>query len=101
MRIKKREIQKSYIKEDTSNTTAPKTSNTTGIKSNDIKTNDIDKSTKEVEYAKKEIEAANAEIEDGPIGAFMTVSENDSNSIVESTKNKRRIIKIIKVKDLK
>jgi hypothetical protein len=101
MRIKKCEIQKSYIKEDTSNTTASKTSNTTGIKSDDIKVNDIDKSTKEVEYAKKEIEVANSEIENGPIGAFMTVSENGSNSIVESTKNKRRIIKIIKVKDLK
>ena len=113
MRIKKREIQKSYIKENTSNTTVgetnkgtqEKTNNTPNIKKSTEEINQftekIKATKKEIEATNSEIEATNSEIENGPIGAFMTVTENDSNGIEESIKSKRRIIKIIKVKDLK
>ena len=106
MRIKKREIQKSYIKENTSNTTVGETNKGTQEKPNNTanikkSTEEINQSTEKIKATKKEIEATNSEIENGPIGAFMTVTENDSNGIEESIKSKRRIIKIIKVKDLK
>jgi hypothetical protein len=116
---------------NTSNTTPTNTSNTTGTQNNNTnKTNlpkpeEIGKSKKAVEDLDNEVDKINNKVKNGPMGAFLKggdgLTENDYpggedygdnyedqenflkdlNSLDESIKNKRKVIKTIKVKDLK
>jgi hypothetical protein len=107
MRIKKSSIIEAVTNNvvgntptNTSNTTASNTSNTTNTqttttnKSTPNITN-LEKSKEATKELKGEVDDINKEIEDGPMGAFLTVNENNS-----SIKN-RKVIKTIKIKDLK
>jgi hypothetical protein len=144
-------IKKLSILEAAANATVTNTSNTTDVnqqknKSTLIKPEDIEKSKKALEDLEKKEEKINKDIKDGPMGAFLKVSENNNPgtgedfgdlgssdienladrdeknkkdyndwlnsvggqdymdnllSIDEATKNKRKVIKTIKVKDLK
>ena len=133
-------IKKSAILEAVANATAnTNTSTTTGDQnSNTNKVNlpkpeDIEKSKKALDNLKSEVGEINKEVENGPMGAFLSLSENDYpggedfgdipngrdievdaddyekqqaflndlNNLDESIKSKRKVIKTIKVKDLK
>jgi len=116
-------IKKSTILEAVANATAnTNTSNTTSMQNNNNKVNlpkpeDIEKSKIAVDNLNKEVGKINKDIRDGEMSAFLKLSENDYpgaddyeeqqkflndlNSLEESIKRKRKVIKTIKVKDLK
>lgn len=131
-------IKKSAILEAVANATAnTNTSTTTGDQNsntNDLpKPEDIKKSEEALDNLKSEVGEINKEVENGAMGAFLKLSENDYpggedygdipngrdievdaddyekqqaflndlNNLDESIKSKRKVIKTIKVKDLK
>lgn len=104
MRIKKSSIIEAVTNNvvgntstNTSNTTGSNTSNTTNTnnKSNSPNIANLEKSKEATKELKGEVDDINKEIEDGPMGAFLTVNENNSSI------KKRKVIKTIKIKDLK
>jgi hypothetical protein len=86
---------------NTSNTTSSNTSNTTSTqttinnKSNSPDIANLEKSKQATKELKGEVDNINKEIEDGPMGAFLSVNEN------LTAIQKRKVIKTIKIKDLK
>jgi hypothetical protein len=121
MRIKKSAILEAVANTNTSNTTTTNTSIKTGNQNSNTnnlpKPEDIKKSEKALDNLKSEVGEINKEVENGPMGAFLKLSENDYpggedyekqqdflndlNNLDESIKSKRKVIKTIKVKDLK
>jgi len=119
MRIKKSAILEAVANTNTSNTTTTNTSTKTGNQnSNNLpKPEDIKKSEEALDNLKSEVGKINKEVENGPMNAFLKLSENDYpggddyekqqdflndlNNLDESIKSKRKVIKTIKVKDLK
>jgi hypothetical protein len=137
MRIKKSAILEAVANTNTSNTTTTNTSIKTGNQNSNTnnlpKPEDIKKSEKALDNLKSEVGEINKEVENGAMGAFLKLSENDYpggedygdipngrdievdaddyekqqdflndlNNLDESIKSKRKVIKTIKVKDLK
>ena len=89
MRIKKSSIIEAASNPpiNTSNTTSKQTNNTTNLP----KPEDVNKSKEMIDDLNSEVDKINKDLENGPISAFLKVNEGKI----------RKVIKTIKVKDLK